>query len=143
MGRIYVTHCSNDKDENLCGSGRKVSVERLHQGIALHRFIDKCQTRNVKWAIFCDKHGICFPDNPICEWYDLSPKDISIDILRSMAQDFVSQLSDFDEIFFYGNHTSPHFSPAHARLLNFVDDVLFQTEKPPIHRITKFSQIEE
>jgi len=104
MKTIYITHCSNKKDDNLKNTGKKVSPDKLYTAKFVQRFIAKCRETNVDWAILSDKHGMVFPSDEI-GWYNLSPSDVmkSNEKKKELLQKLFNQLKVFDKVLFYHN----------------------------------------
>jgi hypothetical protein len=128
--RIYLTHCCAKKDDTLKGTGQKVSPERLYIARPTQRFMKKCTSLGVRWAIFSDYYGVWFPEIER-EWYgdDVGdPNGIKEPRLTKLIEGFDKTLEQSDEIFFYYN--PGRFHPFYAELLERT--VL----KPRIQRIT-------
>jgi hypothetical protein len=62
---IYITHCSDKKDNFLKNTLKKVTPDKLYTATPIKRFISKCNEEKVNWAIFSDKYGVWFPDGVI------------------------------------------------------------------------------
>lgn len=114
MKRIYVTHCCARKDDSLENTGEKATPDRLYVSKPVQSFIQKCKNNKVDWAIFSDKYGIVFPWSKI-EWYDKHPSKVSSKEFQLLLDDFIQQLSDYDEVWFY--HNPKRFHPLYRELL--------------------------
>lgn len=84
--RIYITHCSNKKDDSLKNTSLKVLPERLYTARMLQRFIKKCKEKNANWAIFSDLHGVLFSEAEI-EWYNKDPREVSENEFEKLVKD--------------------------------------------------------
>lgn len=107
MKRIYITHCSANKDNTLKGTEKKVPPDKLYTATPLKRFIQKCKQVQVDWAIFSDKYGVVFPSEKI-SWYEKHPNKVSKDEFQSLLSNFYKQLSVYEEIWFYRNPSRFH-----------------------------------
>ncbi len=65
MKKIYLTHCSREKDAKLEKSGGTATPDRLYTSPSLQRFIRYCKENGLDWAIFSDKYGVVFPPEAI------------------------------------------------------------------------------
>jgi hypothetical protein len=104
MKNLYITHCSEKKDDGLKSAGKKVTPDKLYTAKFIQRFIVKCREKNVDWAILSDKHGMIFPSDKI-SWYNLSPSDVmkNYEKKRKLLQKLYGQLKAFDKVLFYHN----------------------------------------
>ena len=100
--RIYLTHCTGIKNDELKGTAKKVHPEELYLSVPFQRFATHCEKKNVKWAVFSDLYGIWFPDQTQ-PWYDKHPETVTKDELDKLISDFDKDLKDFSEIWFYNN----------------------------------------
>jgi hypothetical protein len=100
--RIYITHCSATKDERLKESKEKVTPDDLYISPRIQSFIQACQAKNAKWAIFSDQYGIVFPEDKIA-WYEKSPDSVSPQEYLVLLGSFIQRLAGFNEIHFYYN----------------------------------------
>lgn len=98
--KIYITHCSAKKDDNLRNTGEAVTPDRLYTSPRIQRFIQRCRERNVCWAIFSDKYGVWFPDE-IHLWYDKHPNQVTEEEFQNLLNNFNQRLQEYDEIWFY------------------------------------------
>ena len=115
MKRVYVTHCSAKKDDSLKNTGKRVTPDRLYTSKQVQRFIQRCKDNEVDWAIFSDKYGVVFPWAKV-EWYDKHPSKVSSKEFQLLLDNFVQQLSDYDEVWFYYN--PGRFHPLYRELLD-------------------------
>ena len=69
---IYLTHCSSRKNASLKGTNRKVTPDVLYTSNRIQRFMRTCVKKDVNWAIFSDKYGICYK-NTRNSWYEKAP----------------------------------------------------------------------
>jgi hypothetical protein len=113
--RVYVTHCSAKKDNSLKNTDKKVTPDRLYTSKQVQRFIQRCKDNEVDWAIFSDKYGVIFPWAKV-EWYDKHPSKVSSREFQRLVDNFVQQLSDYDEVWFYYN--PGRFHPLYKELLD-------------------------
>ncbi len=100
--KIYITHCSAKKDDTLRNTGKKANSDKLYTAKPLQRFVKKCKEKCVEWAILSDKYGVIFPLEKI-EWYDKHPSKVTDAEFELLVDNFVQQLSKYDEIWFYHN----------------------------------------
>ncbi len=117
--KIFITHCSAKKDDTLRSSGKKVTADKLYTAKNLQRFIDKCKTTGVDWAIFSDKYGVVFPLDEI-EWHSKNPSKVTPDELKLLVDDFFQKLSKYSEIWFYCN--PGRFHPLYEKLIQETKD---------------------
>ncbi|PCH96872.1 MAG: hypothetical protein COB85_03150 [Bacteroidetes bacterium] len=100
--RIYLTHCTGIKDNSIKETKEKITPDRFYQSLPMQRFIAKCKSQNVEWAIFSDKYGIWFPDVKR-GWYDKHPDSVSTTEFNLLVENFDNNLNNFSEIWFYNN----------------------------------------
>jgi hypothetical protein len=115
--KIYLTHCSAKKDQTLKGTNVEVTPDQLYTATPIKRFMKRCQSRRVQWAIFSDKYGLWFP-NERHEWYEKDPDTVTEQEFRKLVKSFEERLGGFDEIWFYYN--PGRFHSLYARLLKEV-----------------------
>lgn len=99
MKRIFITHCSREKDPALEASGEAVTPEKLYTSPALQAFIRFCKTRGYEWAILSDRYGVVFADEPIY-WYSKPPDTVTDEEFLELLRSFTTRLAGFDEILF-------------------------------------------
>ena len=130
--RIYITHCSEKKEDSLQNTGKKVTPEELYTAKPTQRFINRCKEKGVKWAIFSDLYGVWFP-NVRHEWYEKDPNTVTEQEFSRLIKDFEQKLGDYDEVYFY--HNPGRFHPLYKRLLR-------ETKiKDKITRVTHLTEI--
>jgi hypothetical protein len=115
--RIYITYCSQRKDDSLKGSGRRVGPDVLYTSRRVQAFIRECRRHGVAWAIFSDHYGVWFPEEKR-EWYgdDVGDPDrLTDEKFRELVKDFDTKLAHYDRIFFYYN--PGRFHRVYRRLL--------------------------
>lgn len=115
MNKIYFTHCSAKKDTSLRDSQKKVKPIHLYTATPTQRFMKRCQSVGVDWAIFSDKYGIWFP-NIKHKWYEKNPKRVSDEEFERLLKNFDNSLRKFDKICFYYN--PGRYSPLYEKLVN-------------------------
>ena len=116
-GRIYITYCAAKKDDSLKGTGRQVTPDLLYTAAPTQWFMRRCKERGVRWAIFSDRYGVWFSNEPR-EWYgdDVGdPSRVTEPRFRELVKNLDERLQDFDEIYFYYN--PGRFHPLYKRLL--------------------------
>lgn len=98
--RIYLTHCSAEKNDALQVSGAKVTPERLYTATAIQAFMGRCKEKGVDWAILSDLYGVWFPDVEH-KWYEKHPDTVTDQEFDENLQGFDQKLKTYDEIWFY------------------------------------------
>jgi hypothetical protein len=132
--RIYITHCSREKDAEFEVSGEKTTPDRLYTSPSLQRFIRYCNENHHYWAIFSDKYGVVFRDERI-KWYSKPPDSVTEEEFEELVKSFITRLAGFDEIHFHHRpgETHPVFQRvvdrARAEGLNVVDLTTEEMEK--------------
>ena len=134
MNIIFITHCSAKKDESWRASGTKVTPDKLYTAQPLQRFVNKCKEKGKDWAIFSDKYGVLFPEDKI-EWYEKNPNSVSEIEYDQLLKNFMNQLSEFNEIWFYYN--PGRFHSLYKRLVRDA-----KTRGVRIHKFTHLYEIE-
>lgn len=107
MKRIYITHCSREKNPELEASGETATPEKLYTSPALQAFIHYCKAQGHAWAILSDMYGVVFADEPI-RWYSKPPDSVTEDEFSGLLSSFNARLAGFDEIFFYHRPGETH-----------------------------------
>ena len=102
--RIYITHCTGIKDDSLMSSDKMVAPETLYVSALTQRFMRRCKSTQVKWAIFSDQYGIWFPEVKH-KWYEKHPDSVTDEEFAELLSGFDKNLEEFSEIWFY-NHPS-------------------------------------
>ncbi|MGD0318949.1 MAG: hypothetical protein ABSB56_04575 [Nitrososphaerales archaeon] len=100
--KIYMTHCSARKNRRLEGSSAKVTPDMLYTSPRVQRFMNRCKTKGVNWAIFSDRYGVWLSSEKH-EFYDKPPSKVTPNEFRVLMNNFESELSSFEEIWFYYN----------------------------------------
>jgi len=100
--KIYLTHCSAKKSNSLRISKEKVTPDKLYTATPTRRFMRRCVTNGVKWAIFSDLYGVWFP-NVKHEWYEKSPDSVTEIEFRKLLRDFEENLQSYKTVYFYRN----------------------------------------
>lgn len=113
--RIFLTHCSAEKDNSLKGSNKKVTPDKLYTATFIQRFVSKCKEKGVEWAILSDKYGIVFSNEEI-EWHDRHPSKVTKKEFELLLKSFEEKLINYDEIYFYYNPGRSH--PLYKQLLS-------------------------
>ena len=116
--KIYITHCSAKKEDILRNTGKKVTPNVLYTAKPIQRFIKRCKEKHVEWAIFSDKYGVIFPWEKI-EWYNKHPSKVTNAEFASLVDNFIKQLSGYNEIWFYYN--PGRFHPLYKKLIQTVN----------------------
>lgn len=114
LNKVYLTHCSAKKDASLKDSQKKVKPIDLYTSTPTQRFMKRCQSVGVEWAIFSDKYGIWYPSIRH-EWYEKNPSTMQDEEFDKLLRNFDKSLSKFDEIWFY--HNPGRFHPLYQRLI--------------------------
>jgi hypothetical protein len=121
---LYITHCSGTKNDNLKGTGEKVTPDRLYTGPRKQSFMEKCKELDVRWAIFSDLYGVWFSEEKH-EWYEKDPNEIvkgqeikDPEKFKELLNESEKRLKSFDIVCFYGNHKSRYFHPLYRRLID-------------------------
>jgi hypothetical protein len=99
-GTIYVTHCSDEKDDALRGTGRAVGPDELYTSARFVNFARACRDAKVEWAVLSDEYGIWFHDGTR-EWYEKAPEDVTEAEFSGLVKDFDAKLAPFERIRFY------------------------------------------
>ena len=107
MRKLYITHCSRDKDPELKASGAVATPDRMYTLPSLQRFIRYCRANGLDWAIFSDKYGVVFPDETI-PWYSKPPSDVTEEEFAGLLDNFITRLAAYDEIWFYQRAEDTH-----------------------------------
>ena len=105
--RIYLTHCSAEKDYSLRNTSRKVTPDRLYTATSIQAFMSRCKQKQVDWAILSDLYGVWFPDVEH-GWYEKPPNTVTEEEFDAIVKDFQRKLESYKEIWFYFNGESFH-----------------------------------
>ena len=76
--------------------------------------MERCQARNVSWAILSDLYGIYLP-NERHIWYEKHPDTVTSEEEKAVIQDFNAKLNLYDQIYFFIRIES--FHPFYERVL--------------------------
>jgi hypothetical protein len=112
--KIYLTHCSKEKDPEFALSGEKVTPDRLYTSEGIQQFIKYCNEHSHYWAILSDRYGVVFRDDHI-KWYNQPPDTVTEEDYERLLQSFITRLSFFDEVYFYHRPGETH--PLFARIV--------------------------
>ena len=107
MKKIYLTHCSREKDASLEKSGAIATPDRLYTSPSLQRFIRYCKENGLDWAIFSDKYGVVFPQETIA-WYSKPPSEVTEEEFAGLLESLITRLSGYDEIWFLQREGETH-----------------------------------
>jgi hypothetical protein len=116
MGFLYITHCTNKKDHRLKDTREKVTPDKLYIGDKITRFINRCNSQNVKWAIFSDLYGIWFSHEKHV-YYEKHPNKVSKEEFEKLLNDTEKKLGKYEKVYFYGNHKSHYFHHLYKKLI--------------------------
>jgi len=111
-----MTHCTYKKNSSLKRTTRKVPPEKLYTGKRIHWFIDRCEAKKVKWAIFSDLYGVWFPEEKH-PYYEKHPNKVTDEEFSRLVNESARKLRRFDKVYFYGNHKSHYFHGLYKRLI--------------------------
>ncbi|HBB34845.1 MAG TPA: hypothetical protein DDZ80_09385 [Cyanobacteria bacterium UBA8803] len=115
MMRIYLTHCSKEKEPSLKGTDIAVTPDKLYTNLEIQEFMKRCQEKKVNWGVLSDLYGIYLSDE--CHvWYEKHPDTVTPQEEESVIQDFNDKLSSYAEIFFFVRPES--FHSFYERVLN-------------------------
>lgn len=112
--RVYLTHCSAEKDPQLKDTGVTVTPDRLYTNPQTQQFMERCKQRNVRWAILSDRYGI-YQSSDCHAWYEKHPDTVTPQEEDAIIQDFNRKLDCYDEIYFFV--TAESFHPFYERIL--------------------------
>ena len=134
LKRIYITHCSRDKDPEYEVSGLKTTPDLLYTSPGLQRFIKYCNEHHHYWAIFSDRYGVVFRYERI-KWYNKPPATVTPEEFEKLVESFTTRLARYDEIHFHHRpgETHPVFERvverARAKGMNVVDFTVEDMER--------------
>lgn len=112
--RLYLTHCSAEKDPHLKETSETVTPDRLYTNPRIREFMERCKQKHVRWAILSDRYGIYQSDD--CHaWYEKHPDTVTSQEEEIIIQDFDSKLDCYDEIYFFVRTEA--FHPFYERVL--------------------------
>ena len=98
--RVYLTHCSKEKEPNLKGTDITVTPDKLYTSAGIQQFMKRCQEQNVIWGVLSDLYGV-YLSNERHVWYEKHPDTVTLQKKGIIVQDFNIKLSSYDEIFFF------------------------------------------
>ncbi|THF74356.1 DUF6884 domain-containing protein [Cohnella fermenti] len=128
--KIYITHCSAQKNDLVKGSA--VPPDVLYTSSKIQGFINNCKKLNVEWAIFSDLYGVIFSYEQI-EWYDKHPNKVTETEYQQLLSEFDEKLRNYSEIWFY--HHPKYFHKIYKRILDET------TLKNKLHTFTHIYEI--
>jgi hypothetical protein len=114
MNRIYLTHCSKEKDLALKTLGRVAAPDVLYTNPGIQQFMVRCKEAGVSWAVLSDLYGVFQADEQY-GWYEKHPDTVTQQEEDWIIQEFDRKLASYDEIWFYIR--SDTFHPFYARVL--------------------------
>jgi hypothetical protein len=112
--RVYLTHCSKEKEPNLQGTDIAVTPDKLYTNSGIQQFMERCQEKKVSWAVLSDLYGV-YLSNECHTWYEKHPDTVTPQEEEAVIQDFNSKLDSYDEIYFLVRPES--FHPFYERVL--------------------------
>lgn len=112
--RVYLTHCSKEKEPNLEGTDIAVTPDKLYTNPNIQQFMERCQDKNVSWGVLSDLYGV-YLSNECHVWYEKHPDPVTPQEEENVVQDFDNKLSLYDEIYFFVRPES--FHPFYERVL--------------------------
>ncbi|MBD3883359.1 hypothetical protein IFO70_16450 [Phormidium tenue FACHB-886] len=71
--RVYLTHCSAEKDLSLNESGKIATPDQLYTEHRIQQFMARCKDKNVSWAILSDLYGVYLSSDQH-GWYEKYPE---------------------------------------------------------------------
>ena len=112
--RIYLTHCSKEKETTLQGTQIAVTPDKLYTEQGIQQFMHQCQKEGVNWGVLSDLYGIYLATD--CRiWYEKHPDTVTPDEEAFIIQDFNQKLNLYDEIYFFVR--SDTFHPFYESIL--------------------------
>ncbi|HEY9907306.1 MAG TPA: hypothetical protein V6D18_06820 [Thermosynechococcaceae cyanobacterium] len=112
--RVYLTHCSKEKELSLKGTDIAVTPDKLYTNSGIQQFMEKCQEENVSWAVLSDLYGVYLSDEAHV-WYEKHPDTVTPQEEEIVIEDFNNKLNSYDEIYFFIRPES--FHPFYERIL--------------------------
>ena len=107
MVRIYLTHCSKEKDSTFKAPGKTATPDELYTDPEIQKFMIRCKETGVCWAILSDLYGVYQSDERY-GWYEKHPDTVTQHEEDKIVQQFDRKLSRYDEIWFYIRAESFH-----------------------------------
>lgn len=112
--RVYLTHCSKEKEPSLEGSKRAVTPDKLYTDPSIQIFMERCQAKATNWGVLSDLYGV-YLSNERHLWYEKPPDTVTLSEEEAVVQSFNDKLSTYDEIYFFVRPDS--FHPFYKRVL--------------------------
>ncbi len=112
--RVYLTHCSKEKESNLEGTDIAVTPDKLYTNSGIQQFMERCQEKNVSWAVLSDLYGV-YLSSERHVWYEKNPDTVTPQEEETVIEDFNNKLDSYDEIYFFVRPES--FHPFYERIL--------------------------
>lgn len=128
--RIYLTHCSAEKNNALKGTAIATSPDKLYTNPDLQAFMQRCLHHEVAWAILSDRYGVWFP-NVKHEWYEKHPATVTEQESQQIVEQFDQDLQGYDEIYFFVRAAT--FHPFYQKVLSITKLAA---------RVTQFSDLQ-
>ena len=94
--RVYLTHCSKEKEPNLKGTDITVTPDKLYTSAGIQQFMKRCQEQNVIWGVLSDLYGV-YLSNERHVWYEKHPDTVTLQEKGIIVQDFNIKLSSYDQ----------------------------------------------
>jgi len=111
---LYLTHCSKEKEPTLKGTDIAVTPDKLYTNSGIQKFMERCQEKNVSWAVLSDRYGVYLSSD--CHvWYEKHPDTVTPQEEEIIIEDFNTKLDSYDEIYFIVRPES--FHPFYERIL--------------------------
>ena len=112
--RVYLTHCSKEKEPTLKGTDIAVTPDKLYTSPGIQSFMQRCREKGVSWGILSDLYGV-YLQSEVHTWYEKHPDTVTQEEGKKVIADFDSKLHLYEEIFFYVRPNS--FHPFYERIL--------------------------
>jgi len=112
--RIYLTHCSKEKDPAFKEPGNIATPDQLYIETGIQQFMSRCKAMSVNWAVLSDLYGVYQSDDQY-GWYEKHPNTVLPHEEEIIVQEFDRKLNHYDEIWFYIRPES--FHSFYARVL--------------------------
>lgn len=112
--RIYLTHCSKEKDPAFKEPGNTATPDQLYIETGIQQFMTRCKLTGVNWAVLSDLYGVYQADEQY-SWYEKHPDTVLPHEEERIIQDFNRKLNGYDEIWFYVRPES--FHPFYEKVL--------------------------
>jgi hypothetical protein len=128
--KIYLTHCSAEKDDTLRGTSVTTSPDKLYTNPEIQAFMQRCLDKGVAWAILSDRYGVWLP-NVQHEWYEKHPATVTEQESRQIVAQFDLTLQAYEEIYFFVRPAA--FHPFYQKVLS---------ETALAARVTQFSELQ-